>query len=51
MTDRRVRIGVGSRFIYDGETVVIVEMHAVGAASRISSWLCVVAPTEILTSS
>jgi hypothetical protein len=35
MTDRRVRIGVGSRFTYDGETVVIVEMHTVGATLEV----------------
>jgi hypothetical protein len=35
MTDRRVRIGVGSRFTYVGETVVIVEMHTVGATLEV----------------
>jgi hypothetical protein len=35
MTDRRVRIGVRSRLTYDGETVVIVEMHTVGATLEV----------------
>lgn len=28
MSDGRARIGVGTRFIYDGELMQVIEMHA-----------------------
>ena len=37
MTGAGVRVGVGSRFTYDGEIIEIVEMHTVdGAAEAIA---------------